>query len=100
MARVKQRSADEIFSLRQSLHEDVETGGLPLSQAVRRMREVLGFSQARFGEVFGLTTRQVWEIEAGVANPTLATMAKLARPFGFQVGFVLKSPAPMSSISA
>ncbi len=89
IARVKRRSADEVRGLRKSLHKDVEAGGLPISDAVRKMREALGLSQERFGKVFRLTTRQVWEIEAGLYNPTLATMSKLGKPFGFQVGFVL-----------
>nr|WP_294546651.1 helix-turn-helix transcriptional regulator [uncultured Rhodopila sp.] len=64
-----------------------------MSETVRRMREVMGLSQARFGQVFGLTPRQVWELEAGAANPTLATLTRLGKPFGFQVGFMLRSHA-------
>jgi transcriptional regulator with XRE-family HTH domain len=93
MARIRRAAPDEVRTLRRALHEDVEAGGLAVSEAIRRMREVMGLSQARFGQAFGLTTRQVWELEAGIANPTLATLARLSKPFGFQVGFVLRSSA-------
>jgi transcriptional regulator with XRE-family HTH domain len=93
MARIKRSSPDDVRTLRRALHEDVEAGGLSVSETVRRMREVMGLSQARFGEVFGLTPRQVWELEAGAANPTLATLRRLGKPFGFQVGFILRSHA-------
>lgn len=35
-----------------------------------------------------LTKRQLAEIEAGTANPTLATLQRIGRLFGFGVGFV------------
>ena len=91
MARIKRPSPEDVRRLRQALHEDIEAGGLPVPETIRRMREVLGVSQARFGQLFGLTTRQVWELEAGTANPTQATLLKLGKPFGFQVGFVSRS---------
>lgn len=65
-----------------------------MAEAIRRMRKALGMTQARFGQVFSLTPRQVWELEAGAANPTLATLARLGKSFGFQPGFVLLSRSP------
>jgi DNA-binding transcriptional regulator YiaG len=91
MVRIKRASPDEVRALRRALHEHVEAGGLTVPETIRRMREVMRLSQARFGQVFGLTPRQVWELEAGAANPTLATLTRLGKPFGFQVGFILRS---------
>ena len=69
----------------------VEAGGLTVAEAVRQMRKALGMTQVAFGKAFDLSTRQVWELEAGVANPTAATLERLGKPFGFAPGFVLKS---------
>ena len=92
MPRRKPPTPDRIRELRQQLHEAVEEGGLPAVETVRRMREALGMTQARFGELFKLTERQVWELENGKANPTMETLDRLGRPFGFQAGFVLRRP--------
>lgn len=49
-------------------------------------------TQARFAEVFKLTPRQVWELENGRANPTVETLNRIGRPFGFTAGFVMRDP--------
>lgn len=92
MSRAKTLSATEIRERRRQLHEDIARGGLPVAESIRRMREALGMTQARFGQVFKLTLRQVWELEAETANPTLATLNRVGKPFGFQTGFVLINP--------
>ncbi|MFC4168231.1 hypothetical protein [Teichococcus aestuarii] len=45
-------------------------------------------TKARFAQAFKLTRRLVIELEAGTANPTAETLAKIGKPFGYQVGFV------------
>ncbi|CAH2605770.1 Helix-turn-helix domain-containing protein (plasmid) [Rhodovastum atsumiense] len=92
MPRFRPPSPEEIRERRRALHEDIEAGGLPVADAVRRMREALGMTQADFARAFRLTERQVWEIEAGKANPTLATLNRIGKPFGFQAGLVLLHP--------
>jgi putative transcriptional regulator len=87
--RRKPPTGEELRELRAKLHEDVETGGVPVAEAVRRMREAMGLTQQRFAEIFKLTERQVWELENGRANPTTDTLARLGKPFGFQTGFIL-----------
>ena len=89
MPRRKLPTSEQIRDLRSILHEDVERGGLPVAETVRRMREAMGLTQQRFGEVFKLTERQVWELENGKANPTTETLTRLGKPFGFRPGFVL-----------
>jgi transcriptional regulator with XRE-family HTH domain len=71
----------------------VENGGMPAGEAVREARFALDFTQEAFGKKFGLTRRQVAEIENGAANPTTATLNRIARPFGMTVGFVHADPA-------
>jgi putative transcriptional regulator len=89
MPRRKLPTSEQIREFRSILHEDVERGGLPVAETVRRMREAMGLTQQRFGEVFKLTERQVWELENGKANPTTETLTRLGKPFGFRPGFVL-----------
>ncbi|MBI0436144.1 helix-turn-helix transcriptional regulator [Roseomonas sp. KE0001] len=93
MPRVRRPSTDERIALRVGLNEDIAAGGLEWSQAVRRMRQALGMTQARFAQAFKLTRRLVVDLEAGRANPTAETLAKIGKPFGYQVGFVLKKAA-------
>jgi|TARA_R110000751_G_scaffold62989_1_gene130387 DNA-binding XRE family transcriptional regulator len=63
-------------------------GELVLPHAVCEIRTACGMTQADFGRHFGLTRKQVIELESGKSNPTLETLMKVCRPFGFQVGFV------------
>ena len=82
MPRSKAATPDEIRALRRQLQLDVDAGGLIVPVAVRRMRQAMAMTQGAFAKTFGLTIRQVWELEAGVANPTAATLERLAKPFG------------------
>jgi DNA-binding XRE family transcriptional regulator len=93
MPRSKAATPDEIRTLRRQLQLDVDAGGLTVRVAVRRMRQAMAMTQRGFAKTFGLTIRQAWELEAGVANPTAATLERLAKPFGFTVGFVT-APRP------
>ncbi|ABQ29056.1 MULTISPECIES: helix-turn-helix domain-containing protein [Acidiphilium] len=93
MPKLSPLSREEMMRLRTQLADDVEAGGLPLSLAVRRMRKAIGFTQVQFAKAMRLTTRQIWEIENGKANPSLETMNKLAHPFGFRVGFISRHRA-------
>lgn len=89
MPRVRRPSSEERMALRVGLNEDIAAGGLEWSQAVKRMRQALGMTQARFAQTFKLTRRLVVALEAGKANPTAETLAKIGKPFGYQVGFVM-----------
>lgn len=68
-------------------------GELRFPGAIREIRLSLGLTQADFAQKFGLTRIQVISPESGKANPTLETLQKIARPFGFQVGFVPREDA-------
>lgn len=82
---------DETRKRRHELHHRAGEGELPLPQAIRDMRHALGMTQAKFAGCFGLTRVQVSELENGRANPTLETLSRIGRPFGFAVGFVLSN---------
>lgn len=88
MPRVRRPSPDERMEMRRALHDDVVNGRIGWQEGVRRMRQALGMTQAQFAETFRLTRRMVVEMEAGRANPTAGTLARLGRMFGFRVGFI------------
>ncbi|SDA99624.1 helix-turn-helix transcriptional regulator [Sinorhizobium sp. NFACC03] len=90
MARWKKPTKEQVSVMRQDLAEQARRGGLHLPDAVVDMRKSIGLTQQEFANTLGLTRRQVAEIEAGTANPTLETLDKVGRLFGFAVGFVPK----------
>lgn len=92
MARWKKPGKDEILELRQSLAERARHGALRLPGAVTEIRKSFGMTQQEFAGIMGLTRRQIAEIERGKANPTLETLEKIGRLFGFTVGFVPRTP--------
>ncbi|MEH0295707.1 helix-turn-helix transcriptional regulator [Agrobacterium tumefaciens] len=91
MARWKKPTKEEILENRRTLAERARTGDLRLPEAVVEIRRGLGLTQDEFAKTLSLTRRQVAEIEAGTANPTLETLAKIGRLFGFTVGFIPKA---------
>ena len=90
MARWKKPTKDEILENRRKLAERARTGDLRLPGAVADIRKGFGMTQDEFAKILGLTRRQIAELEAGTANPTLQTLEKIGRLFGFRVGFVAR----------
>ncbi|CAD7037622.1 XRE family transcriptional regulator [Pseudorhizobium endolithicum] len=88
MARWKKPTKEEILENRRTLAERARTGDLRLLGAVAEIRKGFGMTQEEFAKTLSLTRRQVAEIEAGTANPTLETIERIGRLFGFVVGFV------------
>lgn len=91
MAVRKPVSRDETRRRRHELHHRAYDGELPLPDAIRHMRHALGMTQAKFAQCFGLTRIQVSQLENGKANPTMETLARIGRPFGFVPGFILSN---------
>ncbi|MGB3811977.1 MAG: helix-turn-helix transcriptional regulator [Shinella sp.] len=92
MARWKKPTKDEILENRRALAERARTGDLRLPSAIAEIRKGFGMTQEEFAKTLSLTRRQVAEMEAGTANPTLETLDRIGRLFGFSVGFVPKAP--------
>lgn len=90
MARWKKPTREEILENRRTLAERARTGDLRLPEAVADIRKGFGMTQEEFAKTLALTRRQVAEIESGTANPTLETLEKIGRLFGFRVGFVAR----------
>ncbi|WP_324762099.1 helix-turn-helix transcriptional regulator [Sinorhizobium meliloti] len=91
MARWRKPTKEEILENRRNLGERARSGHLRIPGAVGEIRKSFGMTQDEFAKMLALTRRQVAEIEAGTANPTLATLEKIGRLFGFGIGFVPKS---------
>ncbi|NSZ87264.1 helix-turn-helix transcriptional regulator (plasmid) [Agrobacterium tumefaciens] len=91
MARWRKPTKEEILENRRTLAERARTGDLRLPEAVVEIRRGLGLTQDEFAKTLSLTRRQVAEMEAGTANPTLETLGKIGRLFGFTVGFIPKA---------
>ncbi len=90
MPRRKLLTKPERDALRLQLAEQAAAGQLYLPEAIKTLRAIMGVNQERFGQLFKLTRRQVHELEAGSANPTVETLNRLGRPFGLEVGLVPK----------
>lgn len=86
------RSPEQIREQKQRLRQGIERGELTLGQAVREMRKITGMNQKEYAQkIVGISPRILAEIERDAGNPTLETLNKIGRPFGYRVGFVLKN---------
>jgi putative transcriptional regulator len=92
MTRARRMTSDERLAVRDALHAAADAGQLSVARGVSEMRRALGLSQGAFGRRFGLTRRQVSELERDLANPTAETLEKIGRPFGLVAGFVRTRP--------
>ena len=95
MARWKKPTKEEILENRRTLAERARNGDLRLPGAVTEIRKGFGMTQGEFAKTLSLTRRQIAELEAGTANPTLETLDKIGRLFGFVVGFVPRMTTPI-----
>jgi len=83
------RSHQDSAAAKRELIEAIENNELSIGEAVRRMRRITGMSQKAYAErIVGIAPRILAEIERGEGNPTVETLNKIGRPFGYTVGFV------------
>lgn len=86
-------SREEKRARRSEVTRKAFRGELRLPGAIREMREAIGLTQAEFAHYFRLTRQQVIALENGRANPTVETLEKICRVYGFRVGFVPREGA-------
>ena len=79
----KNKKSEE--ELRQELMDDLLVGRLTPQQAARRMRKIVGLSQADYAKQLGIAERTYIDFERGVGNPTLDTLNKIGGPFGVKM---------------
>ena len=61
-----------------------------LGKNLKRIRTAKGISQGEIGRILGVDKGFVSNIENGKTNPTLATIAKLAKAIGVSVGELME----------
>jgi putative transcriptional regulator len=81
-------SRAEIEALRLRLTELVPVRGGSIRQVMRMMRLITRKSQSEYARMCGVAPRVLAAVEAGTGSPTVETLEKLSRPFGFRVGIV------------
>lgn len=92
MPRIKRPTREEINGYRRRLMERAEAGALRYPFAVSEIRKTLGMTQEEFAALVQMTRRQIAEMERNEANPTLETIQRIGKIFGFTVGFIPKKP--------
>ncbi|MBU5637985.1 helix-turn-helix domain-containing protein [Geomonas sp. Red69] len=88
MRKVRRNNKD-IQAEREVLYAELERGALTLGQATRRMRKMIGLTQAEYAtKILKIFPRVLMDIENDRGNPTLETLEKVARPFNLKISFV------------
>ena len=82
------KRARDTVAARLALREAMQRGEVDLRQALRTARRIMGLSQTRYAELVGVAPRALMDFERGVGNPTLHTLERLGRPFGFRVSYL------------
>jgi len=86
---MKRPPAEEMARMKEALYRDLARGEIGIREATRRMRKILGMNQKEYAQkVAGISPRILSEFENGSGNPTLATLEKIAIPFGLKVTFL------------
>ena len=86
---MKRPTSKEMAMMKEELYLGLAQGDIGIREATRRMRKILGMNQKEFAQkVADISPRILSEFETGSGNPTLATMEKIAIPFGLQVTFL------------
>lgn len=89
----RKRTNTDVRAEKDALYADLERGALTLGQATRRMRKIIGVSQAEYAtQILKIYPRVLMAIENDRGNPTLETLEKVAKPFGLKVAFVREKP--------
>jgi predicted transcriptional regulator len=84
-------SRDEVEALRRELAALVPQSHTHIAQLMRTMRLITRKSQAEYARLCGVAPRVLADVESGKGSPTVETLEKLVRPFGYRVGIVSPS---------
>lgn len=86
---MKRPTSKEMARMKEELYLGLAQGDIGIREATRRMRKILGMNQKKYAQkVARISPRILSEFENGVGNPTLATLEKIALPFGLKVTFL------------
>jgi transcriptional regulator with XRE-family HTH domain len=83
------KKPENATELKIQLHSEIVNGEVTIGDAIRRMRKIIGMTQDQYAkQILKITPRILREIENGQGNPTVETLRKIGKPFGYDVGFV------------
>ena len=86
---MKKPTSKEMARMKEELYISLAGGHIGIRDATRQMRKILGMNQKEYAQkVANISPRILSEFENGSGNPTLATLEKIAVPFGLQVTFL------------
>lgn len=86
---MKRPSSQESTNMKENLYFSLARGNIDIREATRQMRKILGMTQKEYAQkIAGVSPRILSEFENGSGNPTLATLEKIASPFGLKVTFL------------
>lgn len=90
---MKRPSNQEMIGMKEALYLGLANGEIGIRDATRQMRKILGMSQKEYAKkIADVSPRILSEFENGKGNPTLATLEKIASPFGLRVSFLPPEP--------
>jgi transcriptional regulator with XRE-family HTH domain len=86
---MKRPTFKEMAMMKEELYLGLAQGDIGIREATRGMRKILGMNQKVFAQkVAKISPRILSEFETGSGNPTVATLEKIAKPFGLKVTFL------------
>ena len=86
---MKRYSNQEMTVMKEALYSDLARGAIDIRGATRRMRKIVGLTQAEYAKkVAKISPRILSEFERGTGNPTIETLEKIGKPFGLKVSFL------------
>lgn len=86
---MKRPSNQEMAERKDALYRSLASGDIGIREATREMRKILGMTQKDYAKkIADISPRILSEFENGAGNPTLATLEKIASPFGLKVTFL------------
>ena len=75
--------------MKEELYRGLARGDISIREGTRQMRKILGMTQKEYAQkVADISPRILSEFESGSGNPTLATLEKIAVPFGLKITFL------------
>jgi len=85
--RMRSKAKQTNMELREALDSNVPQISFPLSELIKNMRHITNKTQIEYAKLIGVAPRIIIDLENGKGNPTLSTLNKIARPFGYEVSF-------------
>lgn len=79
-------------ALRDELYERVTRGDISIVDAVKMMRKIADRTQVEYAREVGVSPRILIELERGIGNPTIKTLAKIFAPFGLEPSLRRRPP--------